>query len=762
MAKKNSADYIDFKGIIKQYISKWYLFAASIVVCVALAWVFLQVRKPEYAVKANILISQQNSNPMANFGGLGSMFGSNGYVDDEIFVLSSHSLYKEVVRDLGINVSHVVKTGFLKNELAYPDFPVQVTAAPGIVDTLRRTVAFSIDVNEKGKADIKAKVKRSTVAKIKDATLPAVVKTPLGEFTVATTDSYVPGTELTTKVYVSGYDAAAETLDENVVDEIENRHTNVIKMSINTPNPDYGKAILNEILKKYNERGIIEKNAQSEKTAEFIDERLRILAADLSESESRIQNYKEKKGIVDVQAEAKYQTEKKGQLETVLLTAETNREITHMVSQFLRDPKNRYSLIPMAIDNEGMQASISAYNEVVLQRINLQNSAKTNNVALKQLSEQIDAMRANILTSIDKLLQSSDIQIKDLRREKALADSRLGQIPTQEREYLDMKRQQSVKQQLYLFLLQRSEETSMLLANALPKGIIVDEAYTLSEPLGLTKKMVFLLALIFGLIIPPVILYVRKLVRNRFETRQEVERLTDVPILGEMCNDRSGRSLVVTRDDNSSASELFRLMRSNLLFILNDPKDKVVLMTSSTSGEGKSFISINLAASLALLGKKVLLVGMDIRKPRLADYLGIHPQFGLTQYLSSDKISVDQIISHVPGAENLDVICAGPVPPNPAELLASAKTDELFVELRKHYDYIIVDTAPIGLVSDTFALDRIADASIFVCRINYTALSDLSQINEVYEQHRLKKLSLVINGSTSKKRYGYGDDKAKA
>ena len=762
MAKKNSADYIDFKGIIKQYISKWYLFAASIVVCVALAWVFLQVRKPEYAVKANILISQQNSNPMANFGGLGSMFGSNGYVDDEIFVLSSHSLYKEVVRDLGINVSHVVKTGFLKNELAYPEFPVQVTAAPGIVDTLRRTVAFSIDVNEKGKADIKAKVKRSTVAKIKDATLPAVVKTPLGEFTVATTDSYVPGTELTTKVYVSGYDAAAETLDENVVDEIENRHTNVIKMSINTPNPDYGKAILNEILKKYNERGIIEKNAQSEKTAEFIDERLRILAADLSESESRIQNYKEKKGIVDVQAEAKYQTEKKGQLETVLLTAETNREITHMVSQFLRDPKNRYSLIPMAIDNEGMQASISAYNEVVLQRINLQNTAKPNNVALKQLSEQIDAMRANILTSIDKLLQSSDIQIKDLRREKALADSRLGQIPTQEREYLDMKRQQSVKQQLYLFLLQRSEETSMLLANALPKGIIVDEAYTLSEPLGLTKKMVLILALFFGLIIPPVIIYIRKLVRNRFDTRQEVERLTDVPILGEMCNDRSGRSLVVTRDDNSSASELFRLMRSNLLFVLNDPKDKVVLMTSSTAGEGKSFISINLAASLALLGKKVLLVGMDIRKPRLADYLGIHPQFGLTQYLSSDKISVDQIISHVPGAENLDVICAGPVPPNPAELLASAKTDELFVELRKHYDYIIVDTAPIGLVSDTFALDRIADASIFVCRINYTTLSDLSQINEVYEQHRLKKLSLVINGSTSKKRYGYGDDKTKA
>ncbi len=202
-------------------------------------------------------------------------------------------------------------------------------------------------------------------------------------------------------------------------------------------------------------------------------------------------------------------------------------------------------------------------------------------------------------------------------------------------------------------------------------------------------------------------------------------------------------------------------MRSNLTFILNDPRDKVVLMTSSTSGEGKSFISINLAASLALLGKKVLLVGLDIRKPRLAEYLGLSPKFGITQYLSSDSIELKQIISHIPDAPGLDAICAGPVPPNPAELLSSQKVDRLFAELRTMYDYVIVDTAPIGLVSDTFTLDRIADAAIYVCRVNHTPLSDLQLVNEIHEQRRLKKLSLVINGSAAHKRYGYGNDSSK-
>ncbi len=759
MVQHNSSDFIDIKGLLRQYISKWYLFVISVIVCAGLAFVYTKIKAPVYAVRANVLISQEKSNPMSSFGALGDLFGSDGYVDDEIFIISSHSLYRDVVRDLNTSITHMVKTGFLTKKFAYPNFPVTVVPAEGILDTLTHTLVVKADVKPDGIADLKLKMMKDTELEFKDIQLPADIETPLGVFTVTQTKYFPADENVKTTIVVNGYDAAAEALDEEVVNEIANKRSNVITMAINTPNPLYGKRVLNEIIKKYNERGIAEKNAQGLQTAEFIDERLDLIAKDLSDEEIKIQQYKESHGIIDVTAEAKYQTEKKGRLDEALLTAETQAEIIKMTRDFIQDPSNAYNLIPMTVDNAGLQKGIESYNELILRRMELLNNAKPDNAVLRQLSEQVDAMRANIGISVAKALETAEITVRDLRNEYKAADSRLGNIPTQEREYLDMKRQQTVKHQLYLFLLQKREETAMLLANAIPKGLIIDEAFTMHEPLGMSRKALMLLAIFFGLCVPPVWLYLRKLMRNRFETRQEVERMTDVPILGEMCIDKSGRRLVVTSDDTSSATELFRLMRSNLLFILNDPRDKVVLLTSTSSGEGKSYISINLAASLALLNKRVLLVGMDIRNPRLAQYLDINPEFGLTQYLSSSSVELDQIIYHLPEVEGLDIISAGPIPPNPAELLASTKVDEMFKKLRPMYDYIIVDTAPIGLVSDTFTLDRLADASIYVCRANYTSLSDLEIINDIYEQHRLKKLSLAINGTAAKKSYGYGQKK---
>lgn len=297
----------------------------------------------------------------------------------------------------------------------------------------------------------------------------------------------------------------------------------------------------------------------------------------------------------------------------------------------------------------------------------------------------------------------------------------------------------------------------MLLANAVPKGLIIDDAFSFSEPLGMSKKVILLIAFLLGILLPVTIIYVHRLLRSKFESKEEVQRHLSAPVLGEMCIDRSGRSLVVSPTDTSSATELFRLMRTNLQFMLGGEGDKVVLMTSTRSGEGKSFISLNLAATLSLLeGKRVLLVGMDIRNPQLANYLGINPPLGLTNYLSASNVTLDSIIQPMAGIKNCDVIVAGPIPPNPAELLASSKVDELFAKLRTMYDYIIVDSAPVGMVSDTFALDRISDATIYVTRINYSTFSDLRFVEEIYTDKRLKKLSVVVNGTSSKKGYGYG------
>lgn len=766
---KNNSEFIDVNALLKSYLSKWYWFVISVAICVAGAYLYTRKFPQKMAVKANILIEKEEKSPLASMGGgtMAALFESNGKVDDEIFVISSHSLYKNVIKELSLNKKHYVRDGFLKSHLAYPDFPIDVVA-PGVADTLGKTLVFKISVNKEGLADVTVKADRETIAKEKKLSLPAEIKTEWGNFALVTTPDYVKGKKLNTVIIFSGYDAAAELLSEEVSSDIASKKGNVISLGINNANAGYGVDVLNCIIAKYNERGVNEKNLQGEKTAAFLEDRIRLLAGDLTQAESEMQNYKENNGIVDVWAEAKYQTEKKGELETALLEVEQQVALLKLTQDFLADTTNYNDLLPSTIvtssssknpvsKDAALQEGISAYNELVLKRLELSQNAKANNYALTQLDKQMKMLRQNIMKSSKQALGNANLALRELRAEVGTADSKLGKIPRQEREYINMQRQQTIKQSIYVFLLEKQEENAMLLANSIPKGQIVDEAFTLTEPLGMSRKLILLIAALLGLVIPPVLLYILKLIRSKFETRDEVESRVSAPILGEMCIDKSGRSMVVSATDTTSATELFRLMRTNLLFMINGKDDKVVLLTSTRSGEGKSFIAINLAASLSLLeGKRVLLVGMDIRKPQLENYLGIAPRQGLTNYLSSSDVSIDSIITPLPGIKNLDVIVAGPIPPNPSELLASQKVDVLFSELRKMYDFIIVDSAPVGMVSDTFSLDRVADATIYVTRVNYSTMGDLRFIEDVYTSNRLKKLSVVVNGTAAKTGYGYG------
>ena len=756
MAKKNASDFIDFNALIKTYLSKWYWFVISVIFCVGLGYLYTRKYQRPMAVRANVLIQQEVSNPMAALGGMGSLFGSKGFVEDEVFVIGSHSLFKNVAKELGINRLHYVRDGFLKSHLAFPEFPVDVVA-PAIADTLMSTIIFDVKINDKGRADIKAKVNRDVIAKVKDVALPTELHTIYGDFTVVTTPAYVKGEKLKTKIAFSGYDVAAEEMDKDVMAYRGSKKSNVISLGLNTPNAEYGVAILNKIIEKYNERGINEKNLQGEKTAAFLEDRIDLLSGELNESELAIQKYKEQNRIVDVAAEASYQSSKKGQMESAIFNIEKEIELLKLTREFLVDSINYNALIPTTVANGGVQSGINSYNTLVFKHLELSQNARSNSYALRQLTKQMDLLRNNILASSHKALENAELNLRQIKSEQNTIAGKLGNIPSQEREYINMKRQQEIKQEIYLFLLQKQEENAMVLANSIPKGQIIDEAFSLSEPLGVSKKIILVIAFILGLLLPPVVMYVRSLVRSKFDTKEDVQKHVSAPILGEMCIDRSGRSLVVSATDTSSATELFRLIRTNLQFMLGGENDKVVLMTSTRSGEGKSFISLNLAATLSLLeGKRVLLVGMDIRNPQLANYLGINPPLGLTNYLSVSNVTLESIIVPMPGVADCDVIVAGPIPPNPAELLASKKVDELFAKLRTMYDYIIIDSAPVGMVSDTFSLDRVADATVYVTRVNYSTVSDLRYVENIYENNRLKKLSVVVNGTASKKGYGYG------
>ncbi len=761
MSKRNKAsDIIDIRGILKYYLSKWYLFVISVIACVAIALLYCHIRNDKYGVRANVLIQQEEANPLSAISDFGSLFGTSGEVNDEIFIISSHSIYRDVIRDLGLNKTHYVKLGLLKKELAYPDFPIDVMTSDNIADTLRTSVVFKVELDKDGLADIKVKAKRKTIGKVKEAKLPYTFKTPYGDFTVVKTASCPKNKDVTSTIIFSGYHAASEDYAEEISSEIANKKSNVIQMGFNTTNSKLGEDLLNGIINKYNKYGIEVKNLQGQNTAQFLEQRLALLAEDLNVAENDIKNYKEKQNIVDLQVEVTYQTKKKSEFEKLYVASKTELEVINMIKEFLKDPKNRFELVPMTVDSEKLIEAINEYNNMLIKRDAMVNTVSENNQTLQRFNDRIDATRLNLMSTIDQAYRNVEVTVKDLQNQMNSTTGSLGKIPNQERTYVDMERQRAIKQQLYLFLLERQEENAILLANTTPKGLVVDMPYTLVEPLGMKKIIILIIALMLGLFIPPVYLYLLKLIRNKVETRDDIEKNTDAPILGEMSVDHSGKQMVVSPTSTSSATELFRLMRASLMFMLNDADDKVVLLTSSKSSEGKSFISMNLAASFALLDKRVLLVGMDIRAPRLAQYFNINPEYGLTQYLSSD-IPLNRVICKSPDKQipMLDVIVAGPIPPNPAELIASKKVDSMFEQLRKDYDYIFVDSAPVGMVSDTFALNRISDATIFVTRLEHTSSSDISFIDEIYEDNRLKKLSVVINGVKSKKTYGYGERK---
>lgn len=753
--KKN--EFIDIKGLFNQYLKYWYLFAISIIICLFCGYVFAKTHPKENVVNASLLVAQDEST--ANMlNGLGGLFGTDAYVQDEIYVISSHSLLAKVAKDLKINKTHYVKTGFLTKKLEYPSFPVDVMADSTIVDTLRVGLNFEINVLEGAStADITVKAKNKKIVEIEKVKLPAAVKTDYGIFNVVKTKTYPANKAVETEISINGYDPTAESLSASVNTYIASKKSNVIGLSINTTNSALGVDILNKMMEVYNERGIVERNQRALNTAEFISERIDLVGNELNAVESQIEHYKEGNRLIDIEAEAKVNTELKTEYEAKLVELQTQKEILDMTMTFLTSEANKYDMLPVvSLEMGDRDKSIETYNELILKRITLLTGAKPGNRNIAELDSQIEALRSTIVIAVQRAIRSNSIAIKEAKAQADMAIAKLGNVPTQEREFISLKRQQEVKQALYLFLLERAEETSMMIANTVPKGMIIDKAFVLKDPVGAGTTIYLALGLFIGLLIPMLWLYLKNLLRTKIHGRRDLEKHIDRPVLGEICIDKSGQNLVVTEQSSSSASELFRMVRANLQFVLGNPDDKVVMVTSSSSGEGKSFISTNLAASLALLGKKVVLMGMDIRKPQLANYMGIPASPGLTQFLSNSTVTLSSIVNQIDDVKGLDVIVAGPIPPNPGELMNSPRLAEMFEYLREIYDYIIIDTAPVGLVSDSLNLTQYVDATVFVVRDRVTRIQDLNYVNELVDENRLKRVNLVLNGTEAKKGYGYG------
>ena len=526
-----------------------------------------------------------------------------------------------------------------------------------------------------------------------------------------------------------------------------------------------GQDFINQLLEMYNRNTNNDKNEIAQKTAEFIDERIGIISKELGSTEANLESFKRDAGITDLTSEAQIALAGNAEYEKKSVENRTQISLVNDLRKYLRG--NEYEVLPsnVGLQDAALIGAIERYNEMLIERKRLLRTSTENNPTIVNLDTSIRAMKANVQATLEGTLQGLMITKESLDREASRYSRRISNAPGQERAYVSIARQQEIKAGLYLMLLQKREENAIALAATANNAKIIDEAIADDIPVSPKRPMIYLIALVLGVGIPVGIIYLVELTKFKIEGRADVEKLTSVPVVGDIPltdekNDKNG-SIAVFENKNNLMSETFRNIRTNLQFML-DNDQKVILVTSTVSGEGKSFVSSNLAISLSLLGKKVVIVGLDIRKPGLNKVFQLsNKERGITQYLSNPETDLMELVQLSDVNKNLFILPGGTVPPNPTELLARNGLDKAIETLKKNFDYVILDTAPIGMVTDTLLIGRIADLSVYVCRADYTHKAEYTLINELSFEKKLPNLCTVINGVDLKKRkygyyYGYG------
>lgn len=730
-------------------IRHWWLFALSFIFCFGILFLYLRKTLPSYIVSSTVLVDDQSlsfagiGNPKGNSMLKSVMGGGDVNVFNEIEILASENLAAKTVDALDINCRYYEKTGFLKKQDHYGTSPIIVEAPKELFDTLSVTLPFKIKVYADGKTDITVKKGMfSNYAELKGVELPATVKTPFGLFVVKPTQYFTPKHEYSITASVAGNIPAALELQKDMTVDLKAKKTDIVYMDVMDNDVKRGRDILNTLVRLYNERGMKESDTQGMTTARFIDERLSLIYKNLMGSEAEIEAYKKAHSLVDPYTQVKSSIIKGETSESAIIALETQYRIASMIKGFITDPANKHSLIPFESDSLSAKM-VRSYNALITQRQHLETSAKADNPALVQLDQQLNAMRENMLGSVNNALGAMRIKIDKAKDVQGESKGDMSQFASTERETRTLYRNQAIQNELYIFLLQKREENALKMAAAQPKGKLVDEAYAASEPVKPKKPLLAFVALIMTFALPFCILYVKKMLKNKIGSQDELEAITPAHLLGQIYHAREDE-LQVIADTNTKNAELFRYLRGNVQFVLPESTDKVVLVTSAVAAEGKSYIAANVASSLALMGKKVALVELNLRKPSLGEMFGIIASKGMSDYLSNGEVSLHDIVSTT--ADGLDVYVAGTVPPNPSELLQGSRAAQLMEQLREQYDYVVVDSASLATASDTFSLTSQADATVVVLRANSTKQAYVKWINRLMAEGKLSNVGFVLNG----------------
>ena len=778
-AQESKEENIDVKELLFKYLIHWPWFVGAVVACLIAAWVYLYVSTPVYNISATVLIKDDKKGGSAGMLsgleslGLDGMISSSQNIDNEIEVLRSKTIVKEVVEDLGLYISYADKDEFPSKNL-YKTSPVQVSLTPQEADLLEKPMIVEMALQPQGSLDVNVKIGDDEYQKHFEK-LPAVFPTDKGTLAFfLTPDSALSSkrtseettdSEKTTRNITATINkplAVAKAYCKNMTIEPTSKTTSVAVISLKNSNVERGKDFINKLLEMYNINTNNDKNEVAQKTAEFINERISIISKELGSTEKDLESFKRGAGITDLTSDAQIALTGSAEYEKKRVENQTQINLLQDLQKYMQN--EGYEVLPsnIGLQDLNLAAAINRYNEVLVERKRLLRTSTENNPTIINLDTSIGAMKENVQVSLDRVLRGLFITKADLDREASRYSRRISEAPGQEREFVSIARQQEIKAGLYLMLLQKREENAITLAATANNAKIIDDAIADDAPVSPKGRMIYLIALVLGVGIPVGVIYLLELTKFKIEGRSDVEKLTNVPIVGDIpLTDEKQGAIAVFENQNNLMSETFRNIRTNLQFMLENDK-KVILVTSTVSGEGKSFISANLAISLSLLGKKVIIVGLDIRKPGLNKVFNIpRKEVGITQYLANPEKNLMDLVQPSDVSKNLYILPGGTVPPNPTELLARDGLDKAIETLKKNFDYVILDTAPVGMVTDTLLIGRVADLSVYVCRADYTHKNEYTLINELAENNKLPKLCTVINGLDLKRRkygyyYGYG------
>lgn len=766
---------INLRALLMKYIIYWPWFIASVIICLGCALLYLRFQAPVYNTTAAVLIKEVDPRSKAMTQANGAVaalqdisgFSMTSNFDNEVEILKSRTLIKKVVSELGLYIQHSKNQTFGYDIPLYRDTPVKVYITPEEAEKLQGAAKLKLTYTPEGKLNLTAKymlnLEEVEITANFDS-LPAVLPTSIGVFSFTHNDSTQLEKPIKLNVWIASPTAVAQNYAQNLSVNPTSKTTTIAQLSLKNSNKQRAVDFINRLVAIYNQDANDEKNEVAEKTAEFIEERIGIINAELGAAENQLATFKQQAGLTDLSSDAQLALQESSKYEQLRVENATQIQLVEFLKTYINKEENANEVLPanVGLKDQNLSTVIEQYNTMIIERKRLLRTSSENNPAIINMNTGIEAMRRSVQTTVESVLKGLYITKSDIDKQTSKFEARINKAPQQEKEFLTIARQQEIKAALYTMLLQKREENAITLASTATNGRIIEEALAGSASIAPRKMMIALAALIIGLGLPIGLVFLRDMLKYKIENREDVQKITHAPIIGELprCNTKISGSIVIQENKNNIMEECFRGLRTNLLFML-EKGQQVILFSSTQPGEGKSFVAGNTAASLAFLGKKVLIMGMDIRKPGLNKVFRLSNRaVGITNYLSDpEHTNLLDTIQHSDISPNLDILPGGPVPPNPTELVAREHLDHAIEELKKHYDYIILDTAPIALIADTAIIGRVADMCVYVCRADVTPKEGFEYINVLQRERKFKKIATVINDIDMSKRkhsYGYG------